>query len=29
MDFALNEIQQELKEQARSWLASRYPLDRE
>jgi alkylation response protein AidB-like acyl-CoA dehydrogenase len=28
MDFALNEIQQELKEQARSWLASRYPLDR-
>jgi alkylation response protein AidB-like acyl-CoA dehydrogenase len=29
MDFALNEIQQELKEQARSWLASRYPLDRD
>jgi alkylation response protein AidB-like acyl-CoA dehydrogenase len=29
VDFALNEIQQELKEQARAWLASRYPLDRE
>src|SRR3954464_4829672 len=29
MDFALNEIQQELKEQARGWLASRYPLDRD
>ena len=29
MDFALNEIQQELKEQSRSWLASRYPLDRD
>jgi len=29
MDFALNEIQQELKEQARLWLASRYPLDRD
>jgi alkylation response protein AidB-like acyl-CoA dehydrogenase len=29
MDFALNEVQQELKEQARSWLASRYPLDRD
>jgi alkylation response protein AidB-like acyl-CoA dehydrogenase len=29
VDFALNEIQQELKEQARSWLASRYPLDRD
>jgi alkylation response protein AidB-like acyl-CoA dehydrogenase len=28
MDFALNEIQQELKQQAREWLASRYPLDR-
>jgi alkylation response protein AidB-like acyl-CoA dehydrogenase len=29
MDFALNEIQQELKDQARSWLAKSYPLDRE
>ena len=29
MDFALNEIQQELRDQARSWLASRYPLDRD
>ena len=29
MDFALNEIQAELKDQARSWLASRYPLDRD
>jgi alkylation response protein AidB-like acyl-CoA dehydrogenase len=29
MDFALNEIQQELKTQARSWLAERYPLDRD
>ena len=29
MDFALNEIQQELKEQARSWLAKNYPLDRD
>ena len=29
MDFALNEIQQELKQQAREWLASRYPLDRD
>jgi alkylation response protein AidB-like acyl-CoA dehydrogenase len=29
MDFALNEIQQELKQQARSWLSSRYPLDRD
>jgi alkylation response protein AidB-like acyl-CoA dehydrogenase len=29
MDFALNEIQQELKDQSRSWLASRYPLDRD
>jgi alkylation response protein AidB-like acyl-CoA dehydrogenase len=28
MDFALNEIQQELKTQARAWLAERYPLDR-
>jgi alkylation response protein AidB-like acyl-CoA dehydrogenase len=29
VDFALNEIQQELKDQARGWLASRYPLDRD
>jgi len=29
MDFALNEIQQELKTQARAWLAERYPLDRD
>ena len=29
MDFALNEIQQELKHQARAWLAERYPLDRD
>jgi alkylation response protein AidB-like acyl-CoA dehydrogenase len=29
VDFALNEIQQELKEQARSWLAKHYPLDRD
>ena len=29
MDFALNEIQQELKDQARSWLAKNYPLDRD
>src|SRR4051795_6172839 len=29
MDFALNEIQQELKSQARAWLAERYPLDRD
>jgi alkylation response protein AidB-like acyl-CoA dehydrogenase len=29
MDFALNEIQQELKTQARSWLSERYPLDRD
>jgi alkylation response protein AidB-like acyl-CoA dehydrogenase len=29
MDFALNEIQQELKQQARAWLAERYPLDRD
>ena len=26
MDFALNEIQQQLKQQARSWLAEKYPL---
>ena len=29
MDFALNEIQQELKSQAREWAAARYPLDRD
>jgi alkylation response protein AidB-like acyl-CoA dehydrogenase len=29
MDFALNEIQVELKSQARAWLAERYPLDRD
>ena len=29
MDFALDEIQQELKTQARAWLAERYPLDRD
>jgi alkylation response protein AidB-like acyl-CoA dehydrogenase len=29
VDFALNEVQQELKEQARAWLAERYPLDRD
>ncbi|HZR96666.1 MAG TPA: acyl-CoA dehydrogenase family protein [Gaiellaceae bacterium] len=29
MDFALNEIQEELKTQARAWLAERYPLDRD
>jgi alkylation response protein AidB-like acyl-CoA dehydrogenase len=29
MDFALNEIQQELKQQARGWLAEKYPLDRD
>jgi alkylation response protein AidB-like acyl-CoA dehydrogenase len=29
MDFALNEIQQELKQQARAWLSQRYPLDRD
>jgi alkylation response protein AidB-like acyl-CoA dehydrogenase len=29
MDFALNDIQQELKQQARGWLAERYPLDRD
>ncbi len=29
MQFALNEIQLELKEQARAWLAERYPLDRD
>ncbi|HVW89290.1 MAG TPA: acyl-CoA dehydrogenase family protein [Gaiellaceae bacterium] len=29
MDFALNEIQEELKSQARAWLAEKYPLDRD
>jgi alkylation response protein AidB-like acyl-CoA dehydrogenase len=29
MDFALNEIQQELTQQARAWLGERYPLDRD
>jgi alkylation response protein AidB-like acyl-CoA dehydrogenase len=29
MDFALNDVQQELKQQARGWLAERYPLDRD
>src|SRR3954451_19120774 len=29
MDFALNDIQQELKTQARAWLGERYPLDRD
>jgi alkylation response protein AidB-like acyl-CoA dehydrogenase len=29
VDFALNEIQLELKEQARAWLAERYPFDRD
>jgi len=29
MDFALNEIQQELKQQARQWLGERYPLERD
>src|SRR5919206_1063919 len=29
MDFALTDIQQELKTQARAWLAERYPLDRD
>jgi alkylation response protein AidB-like acyl-CoA dehydrogenase len=29
MDFALNEIQQELKQQARSWLSEKFPLDRD
>ena len=28
MDFALNDDQQELKHQARAWLADRFPLDR-
>jgi alkylation response protein AidB-like acyl-CoA dehydrogenase len=29
MDFTLNDVQQELKQQARAWLAERYPLDRD
>jgi len=29
MDFAFDEIQQELKSQARAWLEQRYPLDRD
>jgi alkylation response protein AidB-like acyl-CoA dehydrogenase len=29
MDFALSDEQQELKRQARAWLAERYPLDRD
>jgi alkylation response protein AidB-like acyl-CoA dehydrogenase len=29
VDFALSEIQQELKDQARAWLAKAYPLDRD
>jgi alkylation response protein AidB-like acyl-CoA dehydrogenase len=29
MDFALNDVQQELKQQARAWLGERYPLDRD
>jgi alkylation response protein AidB-like acyl-CoA dehydrogenase len=29
MDFALTDEQQELKRQARAWLAERYPLDRD
>jgi alkylation response protein AidB-like acyl-CoA dehydrogenase len=29
MDFALNEIQLELKSQARTWLDAKYPLDRD
>src|SRR4051794_28080431 len=29
VDFALNDVQQELKSQARAWLAERYPLDRD
>jgi len=29
MDFALNDVQQELKDQARGWLGERYPLDRD
>ena len=29
MDFALNSDQQELKSAARSWLAEKFPLDRD
>jgi alkylation response protein AidB-like acyl-CoA dehydrogenase len=29
MDFALNEIQQQLTQQARAWLGEKYPLDRD
>jgi alkylation response protein AidB-like acyl-CoA dehydrogenase len=29
VDFSLNEIQQELKQQARAWLGEKYPLDRD
>jgi alkylation response protein AidB-like acyl-CoA dehydrogenase len=29
MDFAFNDVQQELKQQARAWLGERYPLDRD
>jgi alkylation response protein AidB-like acyl-CoA dehydrogenase len=29
VDFALNDVQQELKSQARAWLTERYPLDRD
>jgi alkylation response protein AidB-like acyl-CoA dehydrogenase len=29
MDFALNDVQQELTQQARAWLGERYPLDRD
>jgi len=29
VDFALNEIQQELKDQARAWLTEKFPLDRD
>jgi hypothetical protein len=29
MDFALNDDQVELKQQARTWLADRFPLDRD
>jgi alkylation response protein AidB-like acyl-CoA dehydrogenase len=29
VDFALNEVQQELRTQARAWLAEKFPLDRD
>jgi alkylation response protein AidB-like acyl-CoA dehydrogenase len=29
VDFALNDVQEELKQQARAWLGERYPLDRD